>query len=335
MRVVAGDIGGTKTLLAVVEVVGHQFTILQEQRFDSAEFNDFSSILTAFLKQYHLKSQDFHALCLALAGPVHAIPGGWFSQITNLPWTLNSTHIAAQTGFSQVIFINDFAGVGYGILTLSEQDRVCLQSGTFQPNAPLAVIGAGTGLGHAILVPLDHGDYRIVSSEAGHIGFAPENEEQLSLWRYLAQRYPRVTPEHLVSGAGLVRIFEYYQSCDPKSVTSALRHDLSQGTDLPAIISRFGLSEQDPCATRTVRQFCALYGSMAANLALTCLAHGGVYIAGGIAPKILPALQHGEFLDSFLNKAPMSHLLHTMPVWVVNNEKVGLLGAAWRAAKAC
>lgn len=330
MRVLAGDIGGTKTLLALVETRGNALTMVREQRFDSRAYPDFTSILTLFFAQTDLSSDDLQGACLAVAGPIQEeADGRVVARVTNLPWVMDREEIAARTGIPSLRLINDFQGVGQGIPALSATDKVALQTGTSHPRAPIAVIGAGTGLGHALLVPGSEGaEARVFSSEGGHVGFAPEDETQQALRQYLAQEFPRVTPEHIVSGAGLARIFRFFQISQGVSVGPRLNQALASAADPAVEITRFALAGEDECARLALDLFCRIYGSQAANFALITLATGGVYLAGGIAPKILPALQNGGFLEGFLQKSPMSHLLEAMPVWVVTQDKIGLLGAA-------
>ncbi len=338
MYVIAGDIGGTKTWLAIVARQDGAFVFLREQRFDSQKYPDFNLVVDEFLAAG--KTPPLHSACFAVAGPVESHAGMASAQVTNLPWHLDSAALAARLHVAQVRLVNDFQAVARGIALLADEDFTVLHNGLAAERSvaggTVAVIGAGTGLGHAVVVKRA-GDDLVLPSEAGHIGFAPENEEQRALLEYWAERlqqdahsgWPapaRVTPEHFLSGAGLARIFEFQQFRLKLPVHPDLFADMHAG-DPAVAISRYGLSGTDKTAEKTLDLFAELYGSQAANLALICLA-SRVYIAGGIAPKILPKLKAGGFMRAFLHKAPMAHLLERALVCVVMNEKAALLGAA-------
>lgn len=333
MRVLAGDLGGTKVLLCVAEYDGKAYKILHRQRFVSAAYDDFASVVRTFLASL---DNPPRSACFAVAGPVESKPdGGQRAKITNLPWQLDSADLAAQCGLEQVRLLNDFQGVGYGVGLLQADDVLQLQSG--QPNlaAPRLVVGAGTGLGAALLIPQSDGAYRVYSSESGHAGFAPENAQQQALWAYLAARHERVTVEHILSGRGLLRLYDFILSQDggePDADFAARLHQARQGKGDPAaLIGPQGLAAADSPAGKALDLFIDIYASQTANLALSSLPQGGIFIAGGIAPKILPRLREGGFLAAFLSKEPMRALLEKMPLAVVLREDVGLLGAISRA----
>ena len=329
MTVLAGDIGGTKTLLQLSEPTGSGFEVLYEKRYVSADYDNFLSMVRAFIEEsaLHVNSQVASA-CFGVAGPV----SGRTAKTTNLPWTLNADELEAALGIPRIRLINDFQSVGYGIGVLKPEDMVILQEGAEVRQGTRVIIGAGTGLGQGFLVwQGDH--YEVVASEGGHADFSPMDDLQIELLRYLRKRYRWATWERAVSGRGLVNVFEFLVETQKGQMSSVLQQAL-QNEDHAAVISRFGMADKDPLAAQALDLFTRLYGAAAGNLALTGLATGGVYVAGGVAPKIIEKLTDGAFMDSFLNKEQrMQPLLKSMPVRVVVNARVGLLGSAVAAAR--
>lgn len=327
--IVAGDIGGTKTLLALAEAdAGGRPLIRFERRYGSREHPEFAPLLAQFLAeaaaQGHAQAALAHA-SFGVAGPV----SGTRVKPTYLPWTLDAAEIASGCRIGGVTLVNDFAAAAAGVLTVGPQHLVALQAGEPDPAAPKVVVGAGTGLGVAFLV-WDGGDWRIVSGEGGHAGFAPGDEEQAALWRYLHGRYRRVTAERVVSGLGL---FDIYRFLVEDQGWPADAPDPRHSPDPPAAVA--AAAERGGAASvRAMEIFAHAYGAFAGDLALTVLAHGGVYIAGGIAAKILPWLRAGRFVAGFRAKEGHGSLAAAMPVHVVTEEKLGLHGAAWIALRA-
>ncbi|CAK0746145.1 Glucokinase [Gammaproteobacteria bacterium] len=306
MRILGGDIGGTKTLLRLVENEQN----LYEARFESSKWLGFQPLLEEFFRVAP-PGLTPESACFAVAGPVK----DGRSVLTNLPWKdLDSAKLSKNFRIHMVSLINDFHAVGVGISVLPQEDFACLQVGRRQPRAPQVVLGAGTGLGQGILVWQEN-SYQLLETEGGHVDFAPVDEEQIQLLRFLKMQYDRVSVERILSGSGLEKIYQ----CFCGSALSA------------AGVSAGALSGEDSCAVRALRLFTRIYGQQAGNLALTCLARGGVYLAGGIAPRILPFLQENNFLEAFCAKGRMSQLMLDMPVYVVLNPKVGIVGAVQMA----
>lgn len=329
MIVLAGDIGGTKTLLQLAQAgEKNSFQVRFEKRYVSADYPQFEPVLKAFLDEALAQGVALDAACFGVAGPVN----GRTARTTNLPWTLDADQIETKFSIPRVRLINDFQSIGYGIEALQKTDLVTLQAGTEVKQGTRVIIGAGTGLGHGILVwHNDH--YEVVASEAGHTSFAPGDELQIELLQYLQKRFGHVSWERVVSGPGLVTIFEFLRQAGKAQETDAL-HIARDIEDPAAVISRFALSGEDPLAVQSLDLFTRLYGAQAGNLALTGLATGGVYIAGGIAPKIIEKLKDGSFMSTFVDKeASMQDVLKAMPVRVVINPRVGLLGSAVVAAR--
>jgi len=331
--VLAGDIGGTKTWLRLARHSAQQSTCLHEQRYASAAYPRFELLLADFLSSPALSGLKPLAACLAVAGPIQAQSDRQQAQITNLPWLLDSQDLSRQCGQIPVRLINDFEGIGHGIATLHDTDLAVLQTGTATPGAPRLLVGAGTGLGCALLLP-QSGTWRVLATEAGHSGFAPENAQQRALLEYLSVHHQRVTYEHLLSGAGLLRLYQFCRDSAAWPSETALAQAVASADDPAAAISQAALQGHSALAQASLDLFVRIYGSLAGNLALGCLPYDGIFIAGGIAPKILPALQQGEFITALTAKAPMAEVLTRMPVTVVLNEKTGLLGAVQQAVNA-
>ncbi len=319
MNVLVGDIGGTKTLLQIASLDGGEFRASHEVRFESRAWSQFVPLLAEFLRTAPLPIPEL--ACFAVAGPVE----GTKARLTNLPWTdLDGESLAHHFGLRRVLVINDFTAVGFGIAGLGATDLATLQTGQERLHAPRAVLGAGTGLGQGILVWVN-GRYEPLESEGGHVDFAPLDDEQEQLLRFLGDRYAHVSYERLLSGSGLVEIY-HFLCCSMGAGKNPALEDA-------AAISAAALGASDPLAVHTLRMFARIYGQQAGNLALTCLARGGVYVAGGIASHILPFLKDGEFIRSFRAKGRMERLLREMPVRVVLNHRVGLIGAAIAASR--
>ncbi|MDY6802492.1 MAG: glucokinase [Cyanobacteriota bacterium] len=343
----AGDIGGTKTILRLVESDSEpQATVklktIHEQRYISAEYRDLVPIVNNFLIEAAEKVGTKpipEKACFAIAGPIvnNTV------KLTNLSWMLNALHMEQALGISQIRLINDFEAIGYGVLGLTDDDMYVLQAGETQPDAPMAVIGAGTGLGECFLVCLGN-TAKVYPTEGGHTDFAPRSELEFELLKYLLAKHSidRVSVERVVSGLGLISIYQFLRDRDfaeeTPEIAAAVRTwekevGLTERTvDPGAFIGKAALERSDRLSEETMQIFIEAYGAEAGNLALKTLPFGGLYIAGGIAPKILPLLKTDDFMTAFTNKGRMSPLLERMPVRVITNPQVGLIGAAIRAA---
>lgn len=319
MRVLAGDVGGTKVLLQVAEIEGDALRVVAETRVESAAHDGLASIIETCLDAARMESA-IDAACFGVAGPVVSDGAKQSAKVTNLPWVIERDALAQLLGTPQVRLINDFQAQGYGIEGLTGADVVTLQAGHEQPRAPRAVLGAGTGLGQGVLIwQGDH--YEAIATEGGHVDFAPTDALQRELLSYLAAKFGRVSYERILSGPGIVNLYAFL--CDRAGRTVGM----TSAVDPAAAITQAALAGTDPIALQSLQLFVRIYGAQAGNVALSVLAHGGVYIGGGIAPKILPALTNGEFMRNFCEKGRMAGLLQAMPVRVITNPQVGLLGA--------
>jgi len=306
--ILVGDIGGTNARLALAEPDTTE--PLAERRYATTDFPDFPSVLAAFLTD---AGASISAGCLAVAGPVS--DDRRRARLTNLPWTIDADALVARFGIGRLVLANDFAAAAMGVTVAPAETLVPLQDGEPLADAPQLVVGAGTGLGMAILVR--HGDnWRVLPGEGGHVAFAPLDEAQETVWRQLRATYGRVTTERVVSGPGLAAI-----------------HRILADEDLnPAEITRRAMIDADAGAQASIDVFLAAYGAFAGDMAMAVMARGGVFLAGGIAAKLLPMLPGSPFLQAFNAKAEHAGLVLRMPVTVVTDPSLGLRGAALLAA---
>lgn len=337
MLILAGDVGGTKTLLGLYDALG---TKLYGRRFENAGRQGLLDLLQEFWADPRARGLGRpERAVFGVAGPVQDVgPGQQRARITNLAWDLDTTVLAEATGIGQVRLVNDFHAVAAAVSAWATEVETGLVPDSLVPLAPgvrplpggtIAVLGAGTGLGEAALIR-SGGAPVILPTEGGHVDFAPRDDIEIELLRFLQRRHGgHVSYERVLSGAGLVALYEFFRDRGEPTEAAAVRAEIeadpAQG---PAVISRHGLAGSDPLCTTALDRFCRIYGAEAGNLALKFLARGGVYIAGGIAPQILPRLQDGSFLQSFLDKGRFRTLCSGIPVYVVVHPEAGLYGAA-------
>jgi glucokinase len=317
--VLAGDVGGTNARIATVEVEGRTARIVRETRYLSGEYPGLGPIVNRFCEETGSRPDR---ACFGVACPVV----GDDCTAPNLPWRINIPALAAEIGIPRSTIINDFVAVGYGIEALGPPDLATLQEGAPVPQAPIALIGAGTGLGQGFLVwEGDH--YRVLASEGGHGDFAPSGELQIGLLRFLHEEFGRVSWERLLSGPGIANIYRYLVAAKVAPEQPSVRSEL-EAEDPATVISRHGLAGTDCLSARSLDLFCEILGAQAGNLALTVVATGGVYLAGGIAPRLPERLASGPFVTAFRDKGRLAELLSRIPVHVIMNPSVALLGAA-------
>lgn len=308
--VLAADIGGTKSYLALAERADHGMQLLSVERYANDDFNDFGAVLRGFLKE-QAAGRTISRAALGVAGP----RDGDRVWLTNRPWLIDATVLSEMLNGAPVRLLNDLEATAQGVELLGSDDVLTLQRGEPIAHAPQVVIGAGTGLGIAYRL-WDGTRYRMVGSEGGHMGFAPVDLEQIDLCRTLYERLGRVEAEHVVSGAGIARIYAF----------------LGGPADIdPAQVSRRAFEEQDARALKALAIFASCFGAVAGDHALAMLAYGGVYLVGGIAPKVLQPQQASHLLTAFNSKGGHSGIVERIPVHVVLNEQVALLGAALAA----
>ncbi len=321
MAILAGDIGGTKTVLGIFEPVPHKLESIAEATFASDAHGSLDEVLALFLEAH--RQVDLSAACFGVAGTV--IDGR--SNLIHTPWKLEEGALARICGAPRVALLNDVEATAYGMLTLDDHERVVLNPGTPRPRANIAVMAAGTGLGESFLC-WEGERYRASATEGGHASFAPRSEREIELLRFLrADLDGRVSTERLLSGPGLHNIYRFLRqrSADPEPHSVSAR---MAAEDPSAVIAELALASTDAVCVESLELFASIYGAEAGDIALRYLALGGVFIGGGIAPKVLPALQTDAFLRAFVDKGRYSDLVASMPVFVSLEPRTALLGAA-------
>ena len=328
MNVLAGDIGGTKTLVALFERSAEGLRAIREQSYPSREHASLEEILAAFLAAG--PRLPVSVGCFAVAGPVI---DGWV-KTTNLPWQMEEGSLARAIGAQRVKLVNDLEGTAYGMLYLRPEEQHTLNAGTRKLLAGnVAVIAAGTGLGEAMLY-FDGQQHHPIASEGGHADFAPQTDQEVELLKYLRQRFGgHVSYERILAGPGLHNVYCFLRDTGFAREGPEVRDALAAAKDPSPVISQRGLARDDALCTEALDLFCRIYGAEAGNFAMRFVAVGGVFLGGGIAPKILPALARGGFLDAFMQKGRFTPLMQSIPVRVCLNPKTALLGAAHYTAR--
>ncbi len=318
MRILAGDVGGTKTNLALFLREGSTLRRAELQTFPSNRYPDLESVLAEFLAG----KTGVSLACIGVAGPV--VSGR--SRVTNLPWVVKRESVRRAIGAQRVFIINDLQATAFAVPFLPEESLAVLNPGKPEPGGTIAVLAAGTGLGAAFLV-WDGAGYLPVASEGGHADFAPRNDREIRLLRFLQKGHGRVSVERAVSGRGLHAIYRFLRDSEGMAESGEIEARLA-AEDPPRVITREGLSGGSDACREALRIFASLYGAQAGNLALQVMATGGVVLGGGIAPAILPVLSEKPFLESFLSKGRFRQFLSRVPVRVIRDDKAALLGAA-------
>lgn len=319
----AGDVGGTNMRLALFEEEGERLVERRRARFPTREFPTLHAALEGFLAG----EPRLEAAAFGVAGPVRR----GRAEGTNVAFAIDAAEIRADLGVPAVV-LNDLEANGWGLAELSPSDFEVLNRGEEDPLGNGALISAGTGLGEAILFRSGRG-FVPMPSEGGHASFAPKNDEEIELLRTLRLRHGHVSWERVVSGPGLATLYRFERGISGLAEPAWLTREIEAAGDPAPVVSRAALGETDPVCQRTMHRFVSLYGSEAGNLALKALATAGVYVGGGIAPKILPLLREG-FFGSFCLKGRFASLLARIPIRVVLNDSCALLGAARAAARA-
>jgi glucokinase len=337
----AGDIGGTKTLLGLFEPAAARPRPVAVRVFGTLDYNDLPSIVAEFLEDGRVKGASIATACFGVAGPVIDEA----AELTNVPWKVDRQLVAARFTFERVVLLNDLQALACAVPVLEASEVHVLQDGQPPPGSNIdnighignighgghvgniALIAAGTGLGEAMLLNVN-GRFIPVASEGGHADFSARTEREMALLRDVTMRYGRADVERVLSGPGLVNLFRITHE-----TPCAAQIDVSH-PDAPAAISTAALERRCDGCVAALDMFVEAYGAEAGNLALRTVATGGVFVGGGIAPKILPALANGAFIRAFRAKPPLDAMLTAMPVKVILNPESGLLGAAVFAASA-
>ena len=319
----AGDIGGTKTVLALFATESNALQAHYEATFWNRDYDSLEAVILAFLKE---TVEPITSACFGVAGPV--VQGQ--AAITNLPWVIDAAAIQEAFGFPQVFLLNDLEAIANAIPYLTSDDLVTLNEGDPQPNGALAVIAPGTGLGEAFLV-WNGRSYQAFPSEGGHVSFGPTNAEQVELLMYMLAKFDHVSVERVCSGSGIPNLYDSLRQSGRYDEPDWLRHALVEAIDPTPIIANAALEHTEPICVATLDLFLDILADETSNLALKVLSTGGIYLGGGIPPRILPQLQQPRFLDVFSNKGRFSDLMRKMPIHVIRNPKSALYGAAYYA----
>jgi glucokinase len=326
--ILAGDIGGTKSNLGLFEIADGSPRLVRFATYQSSEFSGLPEVIAAFFSE-ESPAGDLEAACFGIPGPVVDNR----ASAANLAWVVEGARVAAEAGVPKVVLINDLVGMAKGLPLLADGEIAVLQPGVRDAVGNRALIAAGTGLGMALIPRVGDG-WEPVPSEGGHMDFAPRTEDEIGLLRYLRERFGRVSVERVVSGPGLVNIYQYLRDVLRLPEDPRVREAFAQDEDPARIIGESGMAAAGGCPLcfRALEMFVAVYGAMAGNLALLGTATGGLWLGGGIAPKILPRLTDGLFLQTFVAKGRFVPFLEKIPVRVVLNDRAALLGAAQHAA---
>ncbi|MGE4273565.1 MAG: glucokinase [Desulfitobacterium sp.] len=330
----AGDIGGTKTHLGLYSLKGCELSLVRERKFSSREWDDLAPLIQGFLEEMTLTPEDITGGCLSLAGPITE----GTCLLTNLNRVIHFRSLHSTLNFQRpLLFVNDLEAMGQGLMVLQKEDLLCLNpsvpnsfpsttstsSSKSKSSLNRALIAPGTGLGQAMIL----GDHQIYATEGAHRDYAPRTEQEIRLLLFLTQKYGHVSYERILSGPGLTNIYHFLR-------WETHPHSLHDPVPAPEEITKRALAGICPLCTETLELFVKILGAEAGNLALMTLPYGGIFLGGGIPPKILPKLQEGGFMEAFLGKGRFRNLLSTIPIYVILNENAPLLGAAHLAAAA-
>ena len=323
--ILAGDVGGTKVHLALYNFAGGRLSAVREYKFPAMDYETLDDVVKAFLAQNTEKPEEIAAACFGCPGPVR----DGRLKLTNLPWTLDARDLQHNLGIEHIFLINDLEANGYGIPELAAESIFTLHEGDARSVGHRGLVSAGTGLGECLLIwdPKTQ-RHTPLPSEGGHCDFAPRNDREIALLNYLRRTLKgRVSFERVVSGLGIKNVYAFLRD-DQKMQEPAWLHDRMAAEDPNAVIGQCAEDGSSEICFETLRIFTSAFGAEAGNVALKVLAMGGIYLGGGIAPKILKTMQSGEFTQAFLDKGRLSPLLESLPVRIILDDTCALLGAA-------
>ena len=318
--ILAGDVGGNKVNLAMFEKRDGELVHSDPVRFNTNDYPGIAPILHKFIADLQEKPDK---ICLGVAGPVE----NGTCRLTNVSWEISAHELKQTLNVPEIYLINDLEAMACGVPFLKPSQLESLQTGSETSSGPIGVIAAGTGLGEALLIPGKNESYQVLPTEAGQVDFAPHSKEALELLRFLMNKQERVATEHILSGPGIFNIYEFIKEYNSHDEPEWLTGELER--ENPAeVIARSALSKKNPACEQTVDLFISIYGAVAGNLALQCMTLGGVFIGGGIAPKLLPGFKDGRFIQNFISKGSFDTILRRIPVSIIMDEVVSLYGAA-------
>lgn len=318
--ILAGDIGGTKTILALYALSKGRNTPLVKQYFSSPDFSTLEDMVFSFLVDNH---EQIIGACFGIAGPIIENR----AKVTNLAWSVEATTLSQAIGGAPVLLVNDLFAIANAIPYLQENELETIKTGVVEKHGAIGIVAPGTGLGEAFLIWSGAG-YRSCSSEGGHSSFAPQKQEEIELLQYLKTRHEHVSFERVCSGIGVPNIFEFLQEQKGYKVSAGLRKKFGSIDDITPIIIQTGIEGRVKICTKTLEIFMSILANECANLALKIFASGGIYLAGGIVQHIKEKLKQPNFIERFCQKGRFSTFLEKVPIYLINNPEVGLLGAA-------
>jgi glucokinase len=322
--ILAGDVGGTKVHLALYNFEGGRLRSLREQKYPAHEYASLGAVIEKFLEVDNVDRKDIVAACFGVPGPVRA----GRLKLTNLPWIIDTRELSQELSIDHIFLINDLEATGYGIPELAPDRIFTLHKGDSSAVGNRGLIAAGTGLGEAMLIWDGKSRHLPIASEGGHCDFAARTDQEVALLQYLRRTMNgRVSFERVVSGIGIKNVYAFLRDDQKMEEPTWLRERLLQ-EDPNAVIGECGENGSSAICAETLKIFSAAYGAESGNIALKVLAMGGMYLGGGIAPKILKTLQSGAFTEAFLDKGRLSPLLQSVPVRVILDDTCALLGAA-------
>jgi glucokinase len=320
--VLAGDIGGTKTSLGLFVPGKVRPKARAIASFPSKSVNSLEAIVAQMIERYPAKIK---VACLGIAGPV--INGE--CRTTNLPWVVSEKKLRRRFGWKKVRLINDLSSTAMAVSLLNHRELKALNGNRVRKGQNIGLVAPGTGLGMALLVYVD-GRYRPVASEGGHANFAPSDTGETDLWQYLNTHFGHVSMERVVSGQGLINIYNWLKSTGDFAESPRIK-EFIHSSDAARVITENAINGNDPLCRTALERFCSIFGSIAGNLALTGLTTGGIFLGGGISPKILPVLLEGQFMAAFTAKGRFADLMENIAIRVILNDRAALLGAAYMA----
>ena len=321
----AGDIGGTKTILALYEERSDATSPLCEETYPSSRYESLEAVVREFLQVRKAEQPQVKRAVFGVAGPVVA----GRATLPNLPWVIEQAKLKGQFGFQLVAMINDLEAIGHAVTALAESDLETIKSGSAEPRGNIAVLAPGTGLGETFL-SWNGSRYTVHPSEAGHTDFAAVDEVQIGLLEYMLERFDHVSYERVCSGMGIRNIYAYIRDRGLAEEPAWLAEELARAKDPNATIIGTAMQSQPDCriCTLTVETFAAILAAEAGNMVLRHMATGGLYLGGGIPPRILPFLKHPNFEKWFVRKGRLAHLPEKTPVRVIMHPKAALVGSA-------
>ncbi|RFM30236.1 glucokinase [Deminuibacter soli] len=323
--VLAADVGGTKANLALVQVEGLKMQLLKRKKYPSQEYASFIDIITDFIQDVPHKPGK---ICVGVAGPV--INGE--VEFTNLSWMVSEKELSRETGVTAVALINDLEATAYGLATLPDEDFTVLHAGNGAPAAGnIAIIAPGTGLGEAALF-FDGRAFHPFATEGGHTGFAPRTALDYRLLQYLQQQNKVVSWEHVIAGPAIYVLYQFLRDAEKMQEPEWLTKLLAEGKDPSAVVSSTAIEKQEPLCVKTMELYIRYLGYESTNLVLKMKASGGLYISGGIPPKILPLLQQPAYYAAYCDCDRMNDLVEAVPIRVIMNDHAPLFGAAYYGA---